>query len=232
MEQVPNGTQASNGAKSLTQTPLGSPMNNVSALLLAENPLAWHLQYWLNLGSVAVVRGEDAMLMALRIKMEHTKITDPALKNQLKHAWSQFQRDNQVECVRQWTLMTGDGNDAQPYLCDLDRMLVGKRREARDYLHRIEPIMTTMLHHLHLEDQTQFFEKLNQKFRGLQQDEIMLTDKGRKERDYLRHLETIMINLLYFANVEREERFFEKLGQMYQRLEQEEITGAFTKLAI
>lgn len=232
MDQVPNGTQASNGARPLPQTPLGGPINEVSALVLAENPLAWHLPYWLSLGSVAVVRGEDAMLTALRIKMEHSKITDSALKSQLKHTWNQFQRNNQAECIRQWTQMTVNCKESQPYLCDLDRMLVDRRRDARDYLHRLEPIMRTMLHHLHLEDPRQFFEKLAQQYRSLHRDQSMLTDKGRQKFDYLRHLETIMNNLLYFANVDRDECFFEKLAHMYQRLEQEDITGAVAALAI
>lgn len=120
-------------------TPLGGPMDEESAFLQAANPLAWNLQYWLNIAVVGSTwRDEDTILMAFRVEMEHDKIPDPAFKLQLKNAWSQYQKDNQDECMQKWQQTTPESwQEAQPYLYDLDIMLADKERKTRKYISRM-----------------------------------------------------------------------------------------------
>ena len=58
-------------------------MTHPSTLFLARSPLAWHLEYWLSLTVIGILRGEDPMLMFLRVEIEHVKMTDQEMKSRL-----------------------------------------------------------------------------------------------------------------------------------------------------
>lgn len=112
--QAPNGVQAPQRKTCHARTPLGEPMDPRSASSLAEDPLRWHLRYWLDLSVVAQLRGEDSMLIGFSIELEQYKTRDQALRTRLVNAL--------------------DSPRAKPYLRDLDRMLVDKKTKTRRYL--------------------------------------------------------------------------------------------------
>lgn len=99
MDQAPMRTRLSNGVQSPTEnpasfetlylfdfrTPLGEPIDDIDAKHLALNPIGWHMEYWLNLFYTGVFRGEDVMLMALRIEMEISKISEVDIAAKLDH---------------------------------------------------------------------------------------------------------------------------------------------------
>lgn len=123
--QQPNGLEGPNEASG-SLTPLGEPMSPESILCLAEDPLRWHLQYWLSLGVVGILRGEDPMLTIIRIEIEQKKIPDRAIKTQLIHNWTQHWIMHRHSCQQYFEKVTLDSEEAKWYLRDLGRMLVKK----------------------------------------------------------------------------------------------------------
>lgn len=132
--QAPNGVQAPQRKTCHARTPLGEPMDPRSASSLAEDPLRWHLRYWLDLSVVAQLRGEDSMLIGFSIELEQYKTRDQALRTRLVNAWKMHQLVNHASCSRHWNRLTLDSPRAKPYLRDLDRMLVDKETKTRRYL--------------------------------------------------------------------------------------------------
>ncbi|MCJ1465668.1 hypothetical protein MMC07_004287 [Pseudocyphellaria aurata] len=57
----------------VSRTPLGAPIKQAFALLLAKDIITWNLQYWLDLGLIGDLRGEDVMLMGLESKSNTAK---------------------------------------------------------------------------------------------------------------------------------------------------------------
>lgn len=113
-------------------------MDQASASRRARDPLTWHLQYWLDLDIIALLRNEDGILTGIRIDMEQEKIADTALKNQLQNGRKQFQRDNLDAYMRHWHQKTLDDEEAQKYVRDLDRMLVDRGPKMRAYIRLME----------------------------------------------------------------------------------------------
>lgn len=174
MNQTSNGTQALSDSlpePPVSQTPLGEPMDQASALLLADDPLAWNLQYWLDIGIIAIIRGEDMLLTRVRTEIERGKIPDPALRTQIDDAWGQFQKDNRENCFWKWTQMTLQSPEAKPYLRDIDRMLTDKGRKVRCYLERMEKVMLKRLGAADVDGARNFFERLGDAYQRLQQEE-------------------------------------------------------------
>lgn len=154
-----------------SRTPLGEPMDQASILLRAEHPLEWHLRYWLNLNVVGTIRGEDILLLCLRVRMEHDKIPDAAFKAQLQAEWRAFQNENKESYLRLWMQRTVRGEEAQPYHRDLDTMLQDKGRKMRDYLLRIEVVTINLLRTGNLVLARRSFERLGLYYQRLLQEE-------------------------------------------------------------
>lgn len=181
MDQASNETQALPDPLPTTrvsQTPLGEPIDQASALLLADDPLAWNLQYWLDIAIVAIIRGEDMMLTRVRTEMERDKIPDPALRTKFEDAWSQIQLDNRENCFRKWTQMTLESPEAKPYLRDIDRMLTDKSRKLRDYLTHIEKVMLKQLEAAKIDKARYLFERLGDIYQRLQREEAADTARN------------------------------------------------------
>ncbi|MCJ1463131.1 hypothetical protein MMC07_001736 [Pseudocyphellaria aurata] len=156
-----------------SRSPLGAPLSPASAALLARDPLAWHLQYWLDLGLIGNLRGEDNLLMGVRIEIEYTRTLSPALRAQFQTAWTQYQIDHRAERTRYWSRITLDDSDeARPYLGDLTTMLADKARKTRAYLRSAE---TAMVHELEVgknfERAQVLFDRLARLYPRLQQEE-------------------------------------------------------------
>lgn len=139
-EQPPTGAQVPNPARidplgpPNFQTPLGEPINQRSAAFLIHDPLTWHLNYWLNIGVIAILRGEDSVLTTLRIEHEILNMLDLGLSSAVFRAWPQFWSTNSEEGKRHWAQKTLESNEAQHYLNDINRMLVNKGQKVRSYL--------------------------------------------------------------------------------------------------
>ncbi|MCJ1427314.1 hypothetical protein MMC29_005217, partial [Sticta canariensis] len=191
MNQAPSGAQAPYGAQlpdevqlppealalidplgqSDRRTPLGGPMNQLSAFLRAQNPLDWLRQYWLNIGVVGMLRGEDRDLLVLRIEIEHTKIPDPDFRAEFRNSWRQYRVDNRDEIKRQWVERTLESREARPYHRDIDRMLVNKGPKTRNYLRQMERLMITSLRDQRVGTARVFFNQLSQLYGKLRDEE-------------------------------------------------------------
>lgn len=169
----------------VSQTPLGAPINQASAMLLAKDPLAWNLQYWLDLGLIGNLRGEDIMLMGLRIEIEYSKTLDPALRIQFQNAWIKYQIRNRAERVRYWSQMTLDSEDAKPYLRDLNTMLVDKGRKTRDYLRSAETAMSQEQENLNFGRAQVIFDRLARIYPKLRQEEAGNAGAGGRSQNLI-----------------------------------------------
>lgn len=164
MDQVSHETHLPNGAQPPTQaqtlietpaslnplgprTPLGEPMDQSSASYLVQSPLAWHLNYWLNLEIIGILRGEDPMLMSLRVQWEQATRLGEDIKTQLLEggAWAEYRRRDREEWEWFWAQMTLECEVTKPYLRDVDRMLVNKAQKTRACLRHYELMMLTTL---------------------------------------------------------------------------------------
>lgn len=110
-------------------------MDQISAEDLAEDPIGWHMGYWFSLFTVGVFRGEDAILMTLRIEIERGKIPEENIATELRRVW--IQRRSFIEGEGKRLVSTFEplypfeemalGNESDKRLFrDCDRMLVGK----------------------------------------------------------------------------------------------------------
>lgn len=169
MDQASIGAQLPNGLGPLgTRTPLGEPISHFSASFLAEDPLAWHMHYWLSLEVVGVMRGEDAMLMALRVEWEQELLLGDGIKIQLltDNVWPRYRILNRERYEQFWAQMTVESEDARWYLRDVDRMLVDKARKTRAKLRRSERMMQAALQAVSID-----IEELTQQYGKLQEEE-------------------------------------------------------------
>lgn len=145
----------------VAESPLGEPLDQASATELNQTPLAWHLRYWLSLGFVGILDGQDETLMGLRIEMEQSAIPNMELKNAVRDAWSQYRLANKDGCLDYWARIVfgapqlehqepedegGRQLLLQQYRRDIDRMLVNKTARAKAYLRTHERIMIADLH--------------------------------------------------------------------------------------
>lgn len=120
-------------------------MSEASASLRAEDPHGWHLQYWLNLytvelirleDTVGIIRDEDRLLLKARIDREHENSTaDGSIKTRLRDGWARFLIAKQDDYFRQWKqLKTVKDPEYEAYVRDLDRMLANKVPKMRLYI--------------------------------------------------------------------------------------------------
>ncbi|MCJ1425143.1 hypothetical protein MMC29_003031, partial [Sticta canariensis] len=125
-------------ATSDSRTPLGEPMSLLAGFLLTTDPVSWHLQYWLNIEVVGVLRGEDVTLMAVRVENELRSIERAQIRDGVQRAWGDFHRNNTEKYLEEWLHRTLASEEAQPFLRDIDRMLVDKEQKTRDYVAEME----------------------------------------------------------------------------------------------
>lgn len=146
-------------------------MTHPSALFLARCPLAWHLEYWLSLTVIGILRGEDAMLMFLRVEIEHSKMADQEMKSRLDDAWNQHLIAHIETHMQLWNLISLESGAAKRYLRDLDRLLVDKGAKARTYLGQMESLMLDDVRAGRVGRAREILEMLGQIYQRLQAEE-------------------------------------------------------------
>lgn len=134
-------------------------MTQYSIARRAQDPLSWHLHYWLSISVIGILRGEDNELMGFRIEMEHSKM-NPLMQAGFRTAWDQYWRQNIEECQRYWEVKTVDSDEAIWYMRDIDAMLEHKVQKASNYLCRKGMLMLNALQATRLEDARVLFEKI------------------------------------------------------------------------
>lgn len=134
-------------------------MSHSSAYRYARDPLTWLLEYWLAVGSVGVLRGEDRVLMRLRMEMEHEQI-DPSLLDRFRSAWYQYRRANEQASNQHWAQMTVQSEEAKWYSRDIDRMLEDKIQKGRVYLGRMENKLLLALRYTRFDEAKVLFQGL------------------------------------------------------------------------
>ena len=72
-------------------------MSELGASSLFQSPVQWHLTYWLNVSVVGLLRGEDALLMAVRIESEFLHIANAQTRFSVERAWGEFQKKYRQE---------------------------------------------------------------------------------------------------------------------------------------
>lgn len=157
----PTGSSASVDPLGLSgsRTPLGEPIDKLSAFYLAYDPLTWHLNYWLSLEVVGVLRGEDPMLMALRVEREMLCLPDQELKAALHLARKSHWRAYKEESERHWPRMTLWSDESKCLLRDIDRMLQNKSQKTRGYLLYTETLITGPLRAGRVDEAKEVFDK-------------------------------------------------------------------------
>lgn len=179
---------------SIVETPLGEPMDQASASVLAESPVAWHLRYWLNLGSIGILSGQDETLMALRIEMEQSLIPNLDLRLAVHRTWEGYRIANNKACLDYWRRLqvriTQTGEDQEEtdpryqavkdgerlleqHCRDLDRILVNKTQRAKTHLRQAEGVMIANLRAgTSLETAIEIFSQIGSLYEKLHQEEV------------------------------------------------------------
>lgn len=158
-----------------SQSPLGAPLSQGSASFLAQDPIAWHLQYWLSIGTVGIIRGEDPLLMLVRINIEFLKL-DPDLSFALHPIWNLYWKANSEECKRRWAQISPESEEAKFYLDDISRMLVNKGLKTRKYLHCWKMQMMDSLEAGSVAIARMSFDELGLIYQKLQEEEEAATE--------------------------------------------------------
>lgn len=151
----------------MTLSPLGEPLVLESARSLREDPLPWHLKYWLNLLMVAICRGDNVVLTLARIDREQSINVDQNLRDLVRFTWPQYQVDNRDNFHRYWNTLTVHSVQAQPFIRDILRMLVNKDLKMRAYLEQQEEMLTFSLRALQFDGARMYFDKLEDIHRNL-----------------------------------------------------------------
>lgn len=170
INQPPSGVQTPTETSN-SLTPLGEPMNQTSVLSLAEDPVRWHLQYWLVLSVVGMIRGEDPILLGFRIEIEQYKIHDQGLKNQVVRAWKPYQLVNHENCYRQWGRLALENEEVKPFLRDIDRMLVDKGPKTREFLQQLHSVIVGLLQAGEIDAALRLVEKCLEMIQKLEDEE-------------------------------------------------------------
>lgn len=135
---APNETQAA----TVPFTPLGERITSqASASRRAEDPIKWHLDYWLHIYTIGLMRAgidADVTLMRARINIELEKYPTVTMRTLVFAAWDDFRKANQDGYLYYWTTKTIEHPTAKPFQSDLDRMLMDKEQKMHDYLGRMK----------------------------------------------------------------------------------------------
>ena len=178
-------------SKSLT--PLGEPISQASAMSLAEDPLSWHLRYWLGLLSVATLHSQDVMLTAARIdhEIEQIQNLDLEIKIEIKKAWhyqlmkiaDEVKRQEHLKHVRSpdfWDPPTLDSR-SKSLLRDLDRMLEDKEEKTRKYIRQQEGTMNAWLRAGAYDTARCIFDRVVQLYQRLEEEEATYSGARRSD---------------------------------------------------
>ena len=168
MDQAPHETQATNetpvneGQRSTeTLTPFGSRLNPASASFLAQNRLAWHLQYWRDLEFWGVWRDVDPVLMGILIEMEQLLKLGPQLRREIRQAQAEHRSIIYGETT--WWYNKADR--------DIDRVLANKGHKTRAYLRGMERFMLLSMRAGDTDTAATFLRQLTDLYRRLRAQE-------------------------------------------------------------
>lgn len=158
---------------SIFRTPLGELFIDLDSFWHhEEDPLAWHLDYWLNIGVIGMVLGEDPLLMNARIDMEHHKIRDRELRDQISNAWTAYTLANGYQYRTYWEGQTLEDDVGQAYLRDIARMLEDRKNKMRDSLRGHGTFMNKLLQMGDVMGATETSYIISEIHSKLQQDEV------------------------------------------------------------
>ena len=99
-----------------------------------QNPVEWHLNYWLNVFVVAMMRGENPTLTLVRIEREQSLMDDERVGYHVQSMWLQFRRDHQANVQGIWEQLGLEDGNADIIIEDIGSMLVDKERKMMNYL--------------------------------------------------------------------------------------------------
>lgn len=154
------------------RTPLGEPLEYFTELLLATDPVKWHVQYWFDLFLSGVMQGVDATLMLLRIEIEQTKISNQ-FGIEVRRAWKCHRTGNHEGFPVSVSDYLRDFSEIdQRFLRDLDRLLADKGPKTRIYLHQLEGLMINSVRDGNISKSCVFCEKLSTLWLRLREEEI------------------------------------------------------------
>lgn len=111
------------------RTLLGEPMSKAAISLREKDPLAWHLQYWLDILVIGMSCYQGlGQILSTRINIEHGEIADHSFRSRFREAFGKFQFENQTEYFRKWDPNTFEESSVkmaqfEAHVRDLQRML-------------------------------------------------------------------------------------------------------------
>lgn len=168
--QVANEAQTPNWTNTLLKTPLGEPMNQESASILALDPVEWHLQHWLAIAIIAIMRGEDPVLTVIRIDIEVHKMADTEIKTGIQSGWKKNRLENGEQCQRYFSAFPKPTEEVNQYLRDIDRMLADKGQKTRDYLEKAEKEMFILIRERRFDTARIYSANIARVYRHLQEE--------------------------------------------------------------
>ena len=169
--QVASEAPTSNWTHTLPKTPLGEPMDQESASILASDPVEWHLQYWLAIAIIAIMRGEDPVLTVIRIDIEVHKMADTEIRTGIQRSWKKYRLENGEQCQRYFSAFPKPTEEVNQYLRDIDRMLVDKGEKTRDHLEKAEREMFTLIRERNYDTARIYSVNIARVYRHLQEEE-------------------------------------------------------------
>lgn len=147
-------------------------MDQDLAVFRSEDPIEWHLNYWITLEVIGILHGEDPILMAFRIETEIYNIADRQIRCNVHGQWSEYRATNYEPCLEYWEPVSGEDEEVQPYFRDLDRMLVNKEQKAKDRLRDMEELMISLVRGAQLQQARETLENIGQVYQKLHEEEI------------------------------------------------------------
>lgn len=104
-------------------------MSKAAILLRDNDPLKWHLQYWLDIWVIGMSCYPGLwQILSTRINIEHGEIADHSFRSRFREAFGKFQFENQKEYFRKWDPNTLEEKSVkmaqfEAHVRDLQRML-------------------------------------------------------------------------------------------------------------
>lgn len=153
-----------------------------------EDPLVWHLTYWLNILVIARLRGENELLTAIRIEREQSLIPDLELRSQVQSMWVQFQRVHRAGFLHVWQQFGLESEDAHLSLVDIDNMLMDKETKTMDYVQILEAQMVDMVRNSQLDKARALLDRLADVHHELREEAMADAEiRANEARDRLRN---------------------------------------------
>lgn len=153
-------------------------MTQHSASCQAQDPLTWHLRYWLNLLIIGSLRGEDEELLTFRVEMEWMKL-DSRLKDQLYSNWVEYKKKKLEASYWFWQEMTVESEEAKWYMSDIDTMLMDKVQKARDFLDTRKSLLRSTIQAWKFEEALELCHAITSLTRKLEEEAIRENTEAR-----------------------------------------------------